>query len=129
MQSLANIASNRRLGWLILSGGLLLLAAGDAFAQATPIAMHDNPMQAMGADRIRLLGALDLAPLSAKDADIAELSGLGWDTDEQVLYAVSDRGKLLHLRPTLSAGRLLDVTLIAKFALLDKAGKPLIPKA
>ncbi|HXK56793.1 MAG TPA: hypothetical protein PLZ16_09115, partial [Gammaproteobacteria bacterium] len=44
---------------------------------------------------IKLLGALTLRGRP----ELAELSDLAWDEDEEILYGVTDRGVLLHLQP------------------------------
>ena len=54
-----------------------------------------------------------------------ELSGLAWDQDEEVLYAVSDSGNLYHLGLTLSADQISAVTLLKAYRLTDHDGNPL----
>jgi len=71
--------------------------------------------------QIRLLGAIALSG----HKELAELSDLAWDEDEGILYGVTDRGRLLHLRPLLDNGRLIDAELLQDFHLLDKKGKKL----
>jgi hypothetical protein len=73
---------------------------------------------------IRLRGVLGLLGNPA----LAELSGLAWDQDEGLLYAVSDRGRLLHLRPVFSNGLLTGLTLERDYPLLGSSGKPLTGK-
>lgn len=70
---------------------------------------------------IKLLGALSLQGREA----LAELSDLAWDEDEGILYGVTDRGRLLHLQPTIAQGRLTNVSLLRHFHLRDGAGKKL----
>lgn len=74
---------------------------------------------------IRLLGALSLR---GRD-ELAELSDLAWDEDEGILYGVTDRGLLLHLRPLLVNGRLVDAELLRHFRLQGKNGKKLKKRA
>ena len=71
--------------------------------------------------QIRLLGSL----LLSGSPDLSELSGLAWDEDEEILYAVTDRGLLLHLRPVIRDNLLRDLLLLARYPLLDNRGKPL----
>lgn len=55
------------------------------------------------------LVVLDRIELSAQAIDgvvPGELSGLAWDADEQLLYAVSDQGWVFHFELELTAGRL-----------------------
>ena len=71
---------------------------------------------------IRLLGSLVLSG----DERLAELSDLAWDRDEGILYAVSDRGWLLHLRPQFDhQGRLSGMVLLRGMPLLDRKGRRL----
>ncbi len=49
---------------------------------------------------IRLLGTLNLSSVSVNGYAAHGLSGLAWDKDDKLLYAISDKGFLLHLRPS-----------------------------
>ena len=70
---------------------------------------------------VRLRGALRLRAVTG----LTELSALAWDEDESLLYALSDNGRLLHLRPVLKDGQLVDLLLLQILALRDPQGKPL----
>lgn len=74
---------------------------------------------------IRLLGTLDLSGLPVKGLAAHELSGLAWDEDDQILYALSDKGYLLHLRPVFNNTNLQNVDLIDAYYLKNKKGKKL----
>ncbi|MCG8426532.1 MAG: esterase-like activity of phytase family protein [Chromatiales bacterium] len=74
---------------------------------------------------IRLIGALNLSG----SKKLAELSGLAWDEDEQLLYAISDQGRLLHLKPIFKHGRLFDMALLDSFRLRNSKGKKLKERA
>lgn len=74
---------------------------------------------------IRLLGALVLEDAIVNGIKLAELSGLAWDEDEQILYALSDKGYLFHLRPRFERGILVNVDLLHAFRLRDRRGKAL----
>ncbi|OGT32844.1 MAG: hypothetical protein A2W28_11525 [Gammaproteobacteria bacterium RBG_16_51_14] len=82
----------------------------------------DNGGQFMS---IRLLGVLRLANVSASGIRIGELSDLAWDADEQLLYAVSDQGYLLHLQPVFDNDILVDVLLSGKHDLQSSSGSRL----
>jgi hypothetical protein len=58
---------------------------------------------------IRLLGTLELRTRRVNGISLVELSGLAWDADESVLYAISDNGAVFHLTPQFVAGRLATV--------------------
>ncbi len=70
---------------------------------------------------IRLLGSLVLSGAPS----LTELSGLSWDEDQQILYALSDQGHLVHLRPIFKQGVLIDMEWLASHPLLNHRGKPL----
>jgi len=70
---------------------------------------------------IRLLGAISLQGHKA----LAELSDLAWDEDEEILYGVTDRGRLLHLQPVIENGRLVNARLLRHFHLRNRKGKKL----
>jgi hypothetical protein len=53
------------------------------------------------------------------------ISALAWDQDEEILYAVTDRGWLHHLRPEFIDGELSEVRLLDSFQLRDKKDKKL----
>lgn len=73
---------------------------------------------------LRWLGTLELRPVSIDDQPLVELSGLEWSEDDQILYAVSDTGRLFHLRPVLEDnGRIGEVQGLAGFRLKDSEGK------
>ncbi len=74
---------------------------------------------------VQLLGSVALD----ESEDLVGLSDLAWDEDEQLLYAISDFGKLFHLRPVFKEGRLSDVMLVAKYALLGVKGRSLSGKS
>ena len=43
-----------------------------------------------------VLDTVDIGRTPVDDLEIGELSGLAWDPDEHLLYAVSDRGRVFH---------------------------------
>lgn len=75
--------------------------------------------------RLRVRGALALRAMVDGDAVPRELSGLAWSEDDGLLYAVTDAGRLLHLKPRIVAGELVGVTLVASRRLADTQGHPL----
>lgn len=74
---------------------------------------------------IRYLGAVTLRPAIIDGQLVAELSALAWDGDDQILYAVSDGGRLFHLKPEFDGGVLTGVAGIAAFPLRDENGQRL----
>ncbi|MDM8559723.1 esterase-like activity of phytase family protein [Candidatus Parabeggiatoa sp. HSG14] len=69
---------------------------------------------------IRLGGTIELTNGEIDGFKLAELSGLAWDEDEKLLYAVTDKATLFHLRPIITDNILTDVNLIATFQLQNK---------
>ena len=78
---------------------------------------------------VRLLGALTLAGKSVDGLKVRDLSDVAWDEDEQLLYAVSDDGNLIHLRPSFTDGLLRNADLVAAHRLKDDAGNRLPDEA
>ena len=76
-------------------------------------------------DGIEVLGALQLDTRAPDGTPVTGLSGLAWDEDEQRLYAVSDRGRLLHLAPVFGDGRLVSLVYLASYPLRDADGAAL----
>ncbi len=110
-------AATRRT-WLIVLAALVPSGATPA-AQApaisvaskeVPLAEHLGPGERIGMLRPR--GMLALKNPSVKRMRFAQLSALAWDDDEGILYALSDKGSLFHLRPIMRDETLVDVELI-----------------
>jgi hypothetical protein len=74
---------------------------------------------------VRLWGTLKLDRGPVAGLFIGGLSGLAWDEDEALLYAVSDDAKLFHLRPIIVDGMLADVRVVDAYPLRDRHGQPL----
>lgn len=73
-----------------------------------------------------LLGTLEMPDISRDGEEVNGLSGLAWDEDDQLLYAISDRSRLFHIRPQFSRGYLKGAIVEKSFRLLDPKGNPLI---
>jgi hypothetical protein len=78
---------------------------------------------------VRLLGTLALDPVTVDRLPLVELSGLAWDADEGLLYALSDHGNVFHLRPVFGRGRLVDLHVLSAHALTNANGRPYRGKA
>lgn len=57
------------------------------------------------------------------DVKIGELSGIAWDADEQLLYAVSDRGAVFHFQLTWDGNRISAAEPVYAANLLDSKGQ------
>ena len=95
--------------------------AEDAYP-AYPYTLSERYANGDGFMRVRLLGALELPFSRLNGHDLVELSGLAWDHDEQMLYAISDHGHLFHLRPTIEQEFLTEVEVLDAFS-LDSSGR------
>ena len=105
-----------------------LSRGADAAPQDIGVAFRFAPRDAPEATRtgeIRVRGALALDRGVGSTAMPREISGLAWSADDRILYAVTDGGQLLLLRPRLSHGDLVGLSLLAVHPLADTDGVPL----
>ena len=113
--------------WLLLIVLISLSDAGhgdDNIAVAHDLSLDYPPGSTyMGA---QLLGTVSL---DAVDVDgrfrLSGLSALGYDQDDDVLYALSDRGVLFHLKVGFDDQILSKVHVLGAYALRDHQGRPL----
>jgi hypothetical protein len=80
----------------VLAGSLLLLSL------AAPGAVEERR------PKLEVLGSVEV-PKEANGQPIAELSGLAWDRDENLLYAVSDQGLVHHFVLRLDGARIAEL--------------------
>lgn len=93
---------------------------------ATPISLADRVGPGDAYAGIRLLGALRLSDAQIDGLRLCGLSGLAWDEDASLLYAISDQGRLFHLRPEFDGhGYLSRIRPVAAYPLRNAAGAPL----
>lgn len=92
---------------------------------ASPIALHPDYATGARFGGLRLRGSVRLAGREVDGWRVHGLSGLGWSVARGRLYAVSDRGFLLHLLPRFQDGMLVGVGYCAAFPLRDPDGAPL----
>jgi Esterase-like activity of phytase len=69
-----------------------------------------------------VLDRIALPEQSADGGKIRELSGLGWDSDEKLLYAVGDNGYLHHFKIDIAADKFVKVEPIYSSAIADSDG-------
>ncbi len=74
---------------------------------------------------VRLLGTVQLDHKKINELNARELSGLAWDADANLLYAVSDGGFLCHFRPRFEHSVLTNVDMVAAYPLLTHGGDSL----
>ncbi|ALG67445.2 esterase-like activity of phytase family protein [Beggiatoa leptomitoformis] len=98
----------------------LLTACTSVHSQPYPLsrtyAVNTDYMQ------IRLRGTVQIPTQEVDNLTLGGLSGLAWDEDEQLLYAVSDTGRLFHLRLTFEHQQLREATPIKAVLLKNKQG-------
>lgn len=102
-------------------------------AAAESVATIEYPQSGLNSEagnyEVNILAIARLTNATINGYKIEELSGLAWDEDEHILYALSDNGYVLHLRPLFRDNRLSDIHFLAGHALRDEKGKPLRYKA
>ena len=112
-----------RLAWLLaaaLTTGALCAEDSPAEGFARPVELA--PPGGESGEGIEMLGALQLDTRAPDGTPVTGLSGLAWDEDEQRLYAVSDRGRLMHLAPVFGDGRLVSLEYLGSYPLRDAHG-------
>lgn len=81
------------------------------------------PLEGVAATpQLHIRSNLVLPSIEMNGVKLAELSGLAWDNDEQLLYAVSDKGNIFHLRLKISGNQLEAAELVFAAHLLDSKG-------
>lgn len=78
-----------------------------------------------GVPQLQVLDDFFIQGISVNGVQISELSGLAWDEDEQLLYAVSDKGYVFHFRLQLNGDHIQAVEPVFAAVLLDSKGKKL----
>ena len=90
------------------------------------VALSENIKVGDRIDHIRFLGMLQLPNPKVDGMRFSQLSGLAWDDDDGILYAISDKGFLFHLQPVFENGVLTGVKLLKAIHLRELgSGKPL----
>lgn len=69
--------------------------------------------------RIRFLGMLALPATTVHGLRFSQISDLAWDDDAGLLYAISDKGALFHLRPLFDGNTLVDLQLVRALSLRE----------
>jgi hypothetical protein len=119
-----------------LKTGLIAIAvlaiSADGYAdvptelETRSVALSENIKVGDRIGRIRFLGMLQLPNPTVDGMRLSQLSGLAWDDDDGILYAISDKGFLFHLQPVFENGALTGVKLLKAFHLREAgSNKPL----
>lgn len=94
---------------------------------ATSIAKIKHPDLRIN-ETVHIKAIAEINNLTVNDLKITELSDLAWDNDEEILYAISDKGHLFSFNPVFNNGNLNDLILLSATSLYDEQGKKLIYK-
>lgn len=105
----------RFLGFLIVSCLILTACSSPSVRAATPETYT----------QIKLLSQFTIPRQVFKGQPINEISGLAWDQDEQLLYALSDHGRLFHFKLTIVDELIKAVEPVFVADLVNPKGKPL----
>lgn len=98
---------------------------GPTTLNTRPVLLVEQPKGDERGARLRALGMLELPDLVINGLRLSQLSGLTWDDDDGILYAISDKGSLFHLRPVIRDGKLTGLQLLKAVPLKEADGKPL----
>lgn len=93
-----------------------------------PIKLHPDYQTGDTFMSIELLGMLELSGVPVQGLAAHELSALAWDEDDQLLYALSDKGYFLRLKPRILDERLIGITLVDSHVLQDESRNALSGK-
>lgn len=77
-------------------------------------------------NQIQILSSKILKFPAYKQLDFSGLSDLAWDEKQQILYALSDKGILFHLKLMVSDNKIDTVSVLSAYRLKDKSGKNLV---
>jgi hypothetical protein len=111
---------------LLFSGLLAGAAAAETLLETRQVALSQNMKPGDRAGRLRFLGMLELPVVTRDSRQLSQLSGLAWDDDDGILYALSDKGSLFHLQPLFEGDILTGVRLLQSLPLRELgSGKPL----
>lgn len=102
--------------WMVLICCLSLTACSAPPVTAAPKQIYSS---------IKLLSQFTVPRTEFNGLTINEISGLAWDQDEQILYAISDQGRLFHFKLTIQNEQITAVQPIFAAALVDNKNKPL----
>lgn len=97
---------------------MVFFSANVSGAQPFKLSVNHQPGETF--QGIRLLGTLDISNDHHQGTALHELSGLGWDHDEQLLYAISDKGFIVHLKPVFTHNVLTGITVENRLPLTGK---------
>ncbi len=75
--------------------------------------------------QLRQISSLGIGTQKVNGLTVNELSGLAWDAEKQLLYAISDSAILYYIKPIIKQGKLTAAKVVQAYPLKDKKGKAL----
>ncbi len=79
----------------------------------------------IGNELIHVQAVAELSNITINGSKASELSDLAWDSDEQLLYALSDNGHILSFKPVFNDNKLIELLMVNGIALHDDKSKKL----
>jgi len=76
-----------------------------------------------GDELIQVLAVAELSNITINGSKVSELSDLAWDSDEKLLYALSDNGYLLSFKPVFSNNKFDELLMVNGISLHDDKNK------
>lgn len=114
--------------WLVVGVTTLALVASACSGEDGDVASTATQSRSgAAAEKALATSRYVLSVTSVDGIDIGEVSGLAWDADEQLLYAVSDQGKVYHFRIERDGMTLVAMNPVFAAVLVDRVtgeGKP-----
>lgn len=83
------------------------------------------PVCASAVPQVQIQDSVTLPNTEINGVRLSELSGLAWDADEQLLYAISDQGAVFHFQLEMAEQRIAKVEPVFAAKLQDIKGKVL----
>jgi hypothetical protein len=103
---------------------ILLSSCSTSFSEIFPYELAPKQSLFPKPEHINILSSKGLKLSNSKGKKVSELSGISWDQDENILYAVSDEGILYHLALGIESDEIHTVKVIATYPLLNRKNKP-----
>ena len=114
---------------LTLLGYVFLIAScSSSFSETFPYDLVPKEGFYSKPSDIKILSTIGLNLTTPQGNKAVELSGISWDEDEGILYAVGDEGMLYHLKLIMQDNKINGVKVIAEYDFLKKNGKRLKKK-
>ena len=108
---------------------ILILSSFLSACAAVPLVVNFFLSEQKQIGTMQILSSKQLNFVGTKDIPFEGISDLAWDEKRQILYALSDRAALFHLKIDYQNEQINNVSIIASYALQNKQGQPLMSDA